>query len=77
MYNEFVQLCTCTNHSKYDLEDYKLSCQDNVKVEVAGRKEAFDFALFSGRSLIQSIASVDEMCCGSSVPLPYSVLSKW
>lgn len=55
MHNKFVQLFKCTNHSKSYLEDYTLSCQDNVRVEVAGREEACDFAFLTGRSLVRSI----------------------
>lgn len=76
MHNKFVQFFKCTNHSKSDLEDYKLSCQDNVRVEVVRRETAFDFAFLTGRSLVQSTASADEMRCGSSVPFLYSIISK-
>lgn len=39
MHNKFVQLFKCTNHSKSDLENYKLSCQDDVRVEVVGGRK--------------------------------------
>lgn len=62
-----------TNHSKSNLKNYKLSCQDIVRVEVSGREEAFDFA-FLTRSLVLPIASTDEKYCGSSVSFLYPTL---
>ena len=48
-------------YSKSYLENQKLSCQDNVRVEVAGKEEAFDFTFLTERSLVQWVVNADEM----------------
>lgn len=42
-----------------------------MRVEVACREKAFDFAFPAGRVLVQSTGRVDEMCCDSLGPFLY------
>lgn len=64
------------SHSKSDLKNYKLSCQNIVKVEVSGREGAFDFAFLTGRSSDPPIPSTDDMYGGSSASFLYPVFPK-